>query len=85
MATWLQSSSVCYQSITEGLGLEGTLQAQLIPTTCRARFAAVEGWNRAPSSLASNIAKDGASTASLGSLCQCLTNLGEKNFLWDLI
>jgi len=30
---------------------------------------------RAPSNLALNVSRDGASTASLGSLCQCLTAL----------
>ena len=35
---------------------------------------------RAPSSLTLSISKDGASTASLGNLCQCLTTLTVKNF-----
>jgi len=36
---------------------------------------------RAPSSLALNTAREGASTASLGNLCQGLTTLMVKNFL----
>jgi len=36
---------------------------------------------RATSSLALNASKDGASTASLGNLFQCVTALGVKNFL----
>ena len=35
---------------------------------------------KAPSNLALNTSRDGASTASLGNLCQCLTNLRAKNF-----
>jgi len=35
---------------------------------------------RAPSNLALNPAREGAATASLGSLCQCLTTLMGKNF-----
>jgi len=35
---------------------------------------------KAPSSLASNTAREGAATASLGSLCQRLTTLTVKNF-----
>jgi len=35
----------------------------------------------APSNLALNIAGEGAATASLGNLCQCLTTLIVKNFL----
>jgi len=34
---------------------------------------------RAPSYLALNTAREGASTASLGNLCQCLTTLRVKN------
>ena len=36
---------------------------------------------RATSSLALNACRDGASTASLGNLCQCITTLWVKNFL----
>jgi len=35
---------------------------------------------KAPSSLALNTAREGAATASLGNLCQCLTTLVVKNF-----
>jgi len=35
---------------------------------------------RAPSNLALNTAREGAATASLGNLCQCLTTLMMKNF-----
>jgi len=35
----------------------------------------------APSSLALNASRDGASTASLGNLFQCVTTLWVKNFL----
>ena len=35
---------------------------------------------RAPSNLALNSSREGAATASLGSLCQCLTTLMVKNF-----
>jgi len=35
---------------------------------------------RAPSNLASNTAREGAATASLGNLCQCFTTLMVKNF-----
>ena len=35
---------------------------------------------RAPSNLAWNVSRDGASTTSLGNLCQCLTTLTVKNF-----
>ena len=35
---------------------------------------------KATSKLALNTSKDGASTAFLGHLCQCLTKLVEKNF-----
>jgi len=34
----------------------------------------------APSNLALNTAREGAATASLGNLCQCLTTLRVKNF-----
>jgi len=35
---------------------------------------------RAPSNLALNTAREGAATASLGNLCQCLNTLTVKNF-----
>ena len=35
---------------------------------------------RAPSNLAWNVFRDGASTTSLGNLCQCFTTLSVKNF-----
>ena len=39
------------------------------------------GLPRAPSSLALNASRDGASTTSLGNLFQCITTLWVKNFL----
>jgi len=38
------------------------------------------GLSRAPSNMTLNVSRDGALTASLGSLCQCLTILWVKNF-----
>ena len=49
------------------MGREATHQTRLLKT---------------PSNLALNTSRDGASTASLGSLCQCLTTLRVKNFFW---
>ncbi|XP_048796174.1 uncharacterized protein LOC125691180 [Lagopus muta] len=52
------------------------LNAHLVPTPCYVQVANQQPrLPRATSSLASNACRDGASTASLGNLCQCLTTL----------
>jgi len=49
------------------------------PATSRNKFLQLR-LPRAPSNLALSTSRDGAPTASLGSLCQCLTTLWVNNF-----
>ncbi|KAK4812466.1 LOW QUALITY PROTEIN: hypothetical protein QYF61_026459 [Mycteria americana] len=67
--------------IIERFGLEGTFTGHLVQAPCKSR----DSFNqirllRARSNLTLNVARDGASTASLGNLGQCLTTLIVKNF-----
>ena len=59
-------SRLCSYRITEWLGLEGTLKVT--------QFQCPTG-SGCPSNLALNSSRDGASTGSLGSLCQRLTSI----------
>jgi len=72
---------VIHHRITEQFGLEGTLKIIWFqpPAVGRDIFHQTR-LLRAPSNLAFNTAREGAATASLGNLCQCLTTLRVKNF-----
>ena len=68
--------------ITDWFRLEGTLKPiQFHPPAMGRDTSHQPRLPKAPSSLALSTSRDGASTASLGSLCQCLTTLTVKNFL----
>ena len=67
--------------IMESFELEGTLKGHLVPLFCNEQgHPQLHQELRAPSSLTLGVPKDETSTASLGNLCQCLTNLIIKNF-----
>jgi len=66
--------------ITKWFGLEGTLKPIQSQSLLWAGCPPADQAARAPCSLALKVSKDGASTASLSSLCQCLTTLSVKNF-----
>jgi len=51
------------------------------PPLLWAGLSTVDQAAQGPSNLAFNTSRDGAYTASLGSLCWCLTSLSVKNFL----
>jgi len=67
--------------ITAWFGLEGTLKppSSNLPAMGRDTFHQTR-LLRAPPNVALNTAREGAATASLGKLCQCLTTLIVKNF-----
>jgi len=66
-------------NITECFGLEGTFRGHLAhPLAASKDIFNQTRLLRAPSNLALNVSRDGASTTSLGSLFQCLTTLIKK-------
>ena len=69
------------RKIREWFGLEGTFGGHLaqLPAMSRDVFNWVR-LLRAPSNLTLNVLRDGASTTSLGNLCQCFTTCIVKNF-----
>ena len=68
--------------IVERFGLEGTLEIIWFHHPChRQGHLPLDQTAQTPSNLGLNTCRKGASTASLGNLCQCLTTLIVKNFL----
>ena len=70
-----------YSRITGWLGLKGTLKPSQLQRPVMGRVATHQTrLPRAPSNLALNTSEDGAPTAFLGSLWQCLNELWVRNF-----
>jgi len=65
--------------ITEWWGLEDTSVAHLVQTSCRSRVA-YSRLHRTTFRRVLNISREGDSTTSLGSLCQCSFTLRGKKF-----
>ena len=84
---WMLSRATGYR-ITELCELEGTLKCCLFQPL----VGVLNGWGylhqigllRALSSLTLNVSRDGVSTTTLVNLCQCLTTLMVKNFLYPI-
>ena len=67
--------------IMELLELEGNFKGHLVQLPCNEQgHLQLHQVLRAPSSLTLSVSRNGASTTSLGNLCQCLTTLTVKNF-----
>ena len=63
--------------------LEETLKGHLVQIPCSEQgHLQLHQVLRAPSSLTLRVSKDGASTTSLGNLCQCLTTSTVKKFFF---
>jgi len=70
-----------YHRITEWFGLERTFKGYLVHPPAMSRDICNQiRLLRAPSNLAWNVSRDGASPTSLGNLCQGFTTLSIKNF-----
>jgi len=79
-------ASVSYcesQTFVESLELEGTFKGHLVQLPCNEQgHHSHIRLPRASSSLALKVSRDGASTTSLGNLCQCITTLTVKDFFF---
>ena len=82
VSTAVFSQGILQNRIIESVELKGTSEGNLVQLPCNEQGH--HSWIRLPralSSLALNVSRDGASTTTLGSLCQCLTTLTVKYFL----
>ena len=71
-----------FQRIITLFELEGTLKGHLVLLTCNEKgHIQIDQVLRALSSLTLDVSRGGASTTSLGNLCQCLTTLTVKNLV----
>ena len=69
-----------HRIIIESFELDGTLKGHLIQPSCNEQgHLQLDQVLRAQSSLTASVTRNGSSTTSLGSLCQCLTTLSVKN------
>jgi len=69
--------------IIQSLELEGTLEDHLLQLPCNEQgHLQLKQVLRALVSLILSVSRDGASTTSLGNLCQCLTMFTVKNFFF---
>ena len=70
-----------YHRITQLFELEGTLKGHPVQPLCNEKgYLQLHQVAQSPSCLTLSVSMDGASTASLGNLCQCLTTLIIRNF-----
>ena len=87
VGAFLNHDTIFYLShihrIIECFGLEGTFKGHLAQTLCSEQgHLQLDQVAQSPVQLALNVSRDGASTMSLGNLCQGFTTLVVKNLFF---